>query len=170
MGVAVGYSDAMTDKPFKPVAVVLERLSVEGRWASHDWRVAAVMEDMGGEPRVLVDREGLYHRAFPGFRAEIHRDEAEGYYLNMTTEEPSLFVSLRFDEATGEAYAFQVTLSYNEAARWMDGGERVERAPVDSETAQWLGEWVESNYRPEAKKRQRPKSFEGKEGRLRERG
>ena len=61
-------------------------------------------------------------------------------------------------------------LSYNEAARWMDGGERVERAAVDSETAQWLGEWVESNYRPEAKKRQRPKSFEGKEGRLRERG
>lgn len=170
MGVAVGYSDAMTDKPFKPVAVVLERLSVEGRWASHDWRVAAVMEDMGGEPRVLVDREGLYHRVFPGFRAEIHRDEAEGYYLNMTTEEPSLFVSLRFDEATGEAYAYQVTLSYNEAARWMDGGERVERAPVDPATAQWLGEWVEANYRPEKKKRLRPKSFEGKEGRLREQG
>ncbi len=160
----------MTDIPFKPVAVVLERVDVPGRWASQEWRVAAVMDDMGGEPRVLVDRDGLYHKVFPGFRAEIHRDEAEGYYLNMTTKEPSLFVSLRFDEATGEAYAYQVTLSYNEAARWMDGGASVERAPVDESTADWLGEWVEANYRPEKKERLRPGSFKGKEGRLRERG
>ncbi len=159
----------MTDKPFKPVAVVLERVEVAGRWASHDWRVAAVIEDVGGEPRVLVDRDGLYHKVFPGFRAVLHRDEAEGYYLNMTTAEPSLFVSIRFEEDTGEAYAFQVTLSYNEAARWMDGGERVERAPVGPAIADWLGEWVEANYRPERKERERPKSFKGKEGRLRAR-
>jgi hypothetical protein len=160
----------MIDKPFKPVAVVLERLRVEGPWATDEWRVAAVMTDIGGEPRVLVDRDGLYHKVFPGLRAVIHRDEAEGYYLNVTTEEPSLFVALRFDEATGEAYAYQVTLSYHEAARWMDGGERVERAAVDADIARWLGEWVEANYRPEKKERQRPKSFKGREGRLRERG
>jgi len=159
----------MTDKPFKPVAVVLERFEVAGRWAAHDWRVAAVIEDLGGDPRVLVDRDGLYHKVFPGFRAVLHRDEAEGYYLNMTTAEPSLFVSIRFDEETGEAYAFQVTLSYNEAARWMDGGERVERAPVGPGIADWLAEWVEANYRPEKKERQRPKSFKGREGRLRAR-
>jgi hypothetical protein len=34
----------------------------------------------------------------------------------------------------------------------------------------WAGEWVAANYRPEPKKRQRPKSFRGKEGRLREEG
>jgi hypothetical protein len=33
-----------------------------------------------------------------------------------------------------------------------------------------MGEWVEANYRPEPKKRQRPRSFEGKEGRLRKEG
>jgi hypothetical protein len=160
----------MSEKPFRPVAVVLERRAVDSPWATHDWRVAAVMEDMGGEPRVLVDRDGLFHKVYPGLRAVLHRDEAEGYYLNAASEEPSLFVSLRFDEATGEALPLQVTLSYNEAARWMDGGERVERAPVDEALARWLGEWVEANYRPEKKERQRPKSFKGKEGRLRERG
>lgn len=160
----------MSEKPFKPLAVVLERFAVGGRWATHDWRVAAVIDDPGGEPRVLVDRDGLHHKLYPGFRATLHRDEAEGYYLNMTTEQPSLFVSLRFDETTGEADAYLVTLSYNEAARWMDGGERVERAPLPVAVADWLGEWVEANYRPEKKERQRPKSFKGKEGRLRERG
>ena len=52
----------------------------------------------------------------------------------------------------------------------MDGGERVERASLWPEIAAWLARWVEENYKPEPKKRQRPKSFEGKEGRLRGRG
>jgi hypothetical protein len=33
-----------------------------------------------------------------------------------------------------------------------------------------MGAWVEDNYRPEPKRRQRPRSFEGKEGRLRKEG
>jgi hypothetical protein len=97
-------------------------------------------------------------------------DEAEGYYLNVSSGAPSVFVSVRNDEATGDLYPFQATLSYNEAARWMDGGEKVERVVVWPELAAWMGQWVEDNYRPEPKRRQRPKSFEGKEGRLREKG
>jgi hypothetical protein len=81
-----------------------------------------------------------------------------------------VFVCLRIDEATGEPYPFLATLSYNEAARWMDSNERVERTPAWPELASWMAEWVDENYRPEPKKRQRPQSFEGKEGRLRERG
>ena len=52
----------------------------------------------------------------------------------------------------------------------MDGGEKVERVVAWPELAAWMGEWVEENYRPEPKKRQKPRSFEGKEGRLREKG
>src|SRR5207244_7058447 len=101
---------------------------------------------------------------FPGLEVALYRDEAEGYFLNATSGAPSVFVSVRIDEASGERYPFQATLSYNEAARWMDGGERVERADAWSELAQWMGEWVEANYRPEPKKRRRPESFKGKEG------
>ena len=85
-------------------------------------------------------------------------------------EAPSVFVSLRIDEASGEPYPFQATLSYNEAARWMDSNERVERALAWPELAAWMGGWVEENYRPEPKKRQKPRSFEGKEGRFRKQG
>ncbi len=52
----------------------------------------------------------------------------------------------------------------------MDGGERVDPAAIDLDFAAWIGEWVEANYRPEPKERIRPKSFKGREGRLRERG
>ena len=104
-----------------------------------------------------------------GDEVTLYRDEAEGYYLNASSDTPSVFVSLRLDEASGEPYPFEATLSYNEAARWMDASERVERVPLWPDLAAWMGAWVEANYRPEPKKRRKPRSFEGKEGRLRER-
>jgi hypothetical protein len=160
----------MEERPTQRIAVILQRERVEGRWESHRWDLHAVMPDVGGETRTSAEHERTLLRVFPGFELVLYRDEAEGYYLNVTSEAPSVFVSLRIDEATGEPYPFLATLSYNEAARWMDSNERVERAEAWPELAAWLGVWVEANYRPEPKKRQRPKSFEGKEGRFRKEG
>lgn len=159
----------MSERPTQKIAVVLEREEVESRWENHRWALLAAVPDMGGAVRdVVVDARRL-QRLHPGMEVALFPDEAEGYYLNVSSGEPSVFVSLRTDEATGEPYPFLATLSYNEAARWMDGAERVERVPAWPELAQWMGTWVEANYRPEPKKRRRPRSFEGKEGRLRER-
>lgn len=152
------------------MAVVLEREPVQSRWESHIWKLAAVEPDSGGEARDVLRDEARLRRLFPGIAVTLYRDEAEGYYLNASSPEPSAFVALRIDEATGEPYPFAATLSYNEAARWMDGSERVERAPLWPAIAAWLAQWVEANYRPEPRKRRKPRSFEGKEGRLREHG
>jgi len=142
---------------------------MESPWADHRWDLAAVVPDEGGEARTVAEEGAIIRRLYPGFEVELRRDEAEGYYLNFSSGIPSVFVSLRIDDA-GEPYPFQATLSYNEAARWMDSNERVERAAAWPELAGWGTEWVAENYRPEPKKRQRPKSFQGKEGRLREEG
>jgi hypothetical protein len=117
-----------------------------------------------------MERDGVLQKVFPGHTVTLHRDEAEGYYLNMSSGEPCAFVSVRTDEEGGDPYPFLLTASYNEAARWMDGGETVEKVSIDLEFAAWMGEWVEANYRPEPKQRLRPASFKGREGRLRERG
>ena len=151
------------------MAVILERESVESRWESHRWQLLGVVPDTGGEVRDILRHDKHLQRLFPGIEVTLYRDEAEGYFLNVSSEAPSVFVALRIDEATSEPYPFQATLSYNEAARWMDSSERVERVPVWPELFAWMGEWVEANYRPEPKKRRKPRSFEGKEGRLRER-
>ncbi|HQZ46137.1 MAG TPA: DUF3305 domain-containing protein [Usitatibacteraceae bacterium] len=160
----------MDARPTRRVAVILERRPVASRWASHQWQVAGLIPDVGGEPRVLLERDGVLQRVFPGFEVTLYRDEAEGYYLNVSSGEPCAFVSVRTDEEGEDPYPFQVTASYNEAARWMDGGERVDNAAVDLTFAAWVGEWVEANYRPEPKERIRPRSFKGREGRIRERG
>lgn len=152
------------------LSVILQRELVESRWESHRWSLVGVVPDRGGEPRIFVEDARLTQWLHPGFEATLYRDEAEGYYLNASSEAPSAFVSLRTDEASGDVYPFQLTLSYNEAARWMDSNERVERALVWPELAEWMAAWVEANYRPEPKKRRKPRSFEGKEGVLRAEG
>jgi hypothetical protein len=160
----------MVQRPTQKLSVILEREAVQSRWESHRWQLVGVLPDVGGEVRTIVETPTLLHRLFPGFEVTLFADEAEGYYLNASSEAPSVFVSIRHDEGAIDPYPFQATLSYNEAARWMDGGEKVERVIAWPELAAWMAEWVEANYRPEPKKRRRPKSFEGKEGRLREKG
>ena len=160
----------MSKYPTQKLSVVLEREAVESRWESHRWQLLAAIPDVGGEPRTLLEHQTLLRRVYPGFEVTLFPDEAEGYYLNASSGEPSVFVSIRHDEGGEDRYPFQATLSYNEAARWMDGGEKVERTPAWPELATWMGAWGEANYRPEPKKRRRPQSFEGKEGVLREKG
>jgi hypothetical protein len=152
----------MLDKPKRMLAVILGREAVE----TTGKRTIGSSGAWSRRGRGVVDCSAS--RCLSPDSVTLFPDEAEGYYLNASSEVPSVFVSIRSDEAGGDPYPFQATLSYNEAARWMDGGEKVERAPLWPELAGWMGAWVEENYRPEPKKRQRPRSFEGKEGRLRE--
>lgn len=158
----------MASPPVERIAVILERRLVAGRWGGERWELLGVVPDVGGEPREIVAGGEAAQWLYPGHEVALRRDEAEGYYLNVSSDQPSVFVSMRQDEGEARPHPFQCTLSYNEAARWMDSNERVERVPAWPELVARMGQWVEDNYRPEPKKRQRPRSFEGKEGRLRE--
>jgi hypothetical protein len=160
----------MIDRPTRKIAALLEREAVQSRWETHRWQLHGVVPDVGGEVRTIVETAGTLQRLFPGLELTLFRDEAEGYYLNASSDAPSVFISIRCDEEGADPYPFQATLSYNEAARWMDGGEKVERVVVWPELAAWMGQWVEENYRPEPRQRRKPRSFDGKEGRLREKG
>lgn len=139
----------------------MERRALANRWQSETWQPVAVVPDSpgGGGPRVILEEEGLTRWLHPGFEVVLHRDESEGYYLNLTTSDPYMFVMWRTrdDRAVPEV----VTPSYNEAARMMDGGEQVDGVPLPPELAAWLAEFVDANYRPEPKKRFRPPSFKG---------
>jgi hypothetical protein len=52
-----------------------------------------------------------------------------------------------------------VTLSYTEAARWLDAQETVEQRPAPAEVVAWLRAFVDEHHVVEPKRRQRPESF-----------
>ena len=147
------------EKASKSAAVIMQRRAVQSRWQSEAWEPVGVLADYEekGEPRVILEREDVTQWLYPGFRIELRRDEADGYYMNMTTDEPSVFVLWRMED--GRAVPQFVTVSYAEAARWMDAGESVDRVAMPAEMKPWVSGYVERNYRPEPKKKRRPQSF-----------
>ena len=144
--------------PTFPIAVVMQRRAAKSRWADYVWEpIGVVPGEHGAEVKLLVEQENLVQWLHPGFRLELHRDEAEGYYLNVCTARPLVFVLWRMDEE--RALPLFVTASTEEAGRWMDGGHSIDGVPMPPEIYAWVGEYVERKYRPEPKKRIKPRSF-----------
>lgn len=151
-----------------PICIVMERIAIDNRWQSHRWQPAGILPDDSKrtEMQTLRDEPTLLQQLWPGFTLTVFADESEGYYLNVTAPEPRVFVLWRAEESTDYAFPHRATLSYNEAARWMDAQEIVDGVPMPAELLHQLSEWVKDNYDPPRKKeRIRPRSFESKEGR-----
>jgi hypothetical protein len=145
------------------VAVLMDRQKQPNRWEDWRFRLAHVVIDegqFGAATRVLRD-DGLTHTTLhPGLPVTLHRDEAEGYYLNLSSGAPVWFVMWRRSEgeppqATPEA----VTLSYHEAGRLLDAQEQVDNLPLPPDVQAWLQAYADMHYVPEAKRRRRPASF-----------
>ena len=141
----------------------MEREAAPNRW--EDWRfklvdVVAQQDAFGTESRVLRDDGKMQRTLHPGFTLELFRDEAEGYYLNLTSGAPVWFVVWRVDdEDPSRAWPETVSVSYTEAGRWLDAQERVDNVPLPAELVAWLQAYTDEHYRPEPKKRRRPQSF-----------
>lgn len=153
----------MQERPYCPVAVVIERQTQPNAWEAWRFRVAEVLVDeglFGDQPRVLRDDGQRAQTLFPGLGVTLYRDEAEGYYLNLTSGAPVWFVMWRIsDEDPSHAVPELVTLSYNEAGRLLDAQERVDNLPLPDELCGWLQAFVAEHYKPEPKQRRRPASF-----------
>ena len=153
-------------KPAKTLAVIMQRRTTRNRWQSVSWEPWSVLEsdEPKGEPRMLVNRADVAQWLYPGFALLLHRDEAQGYYLNVSSGSPRIFVLWRMEEEqenldAARGVPLQVTASYDEGGRWLDGGHSVDSVRMPPEIFAWVGDYVENNYRPEPKKRIKPRSF-----------
>lgn len=145
-------------QPAIAIAVIMERYEIASRWVTHGWRTAGVeLADAAGDMLETLGGSQFQHHA--GFEVVLFRDEAEGYYLNVATGVPKVFVMWRQEEGDAAPLPHSVTASYNEAARWMDAQERVDAVAMPPSMAQWLADYVAANYRPEPKKKRVKASF-----------
>lgn len=151
----------MTNPPLNsatscPVAVIMERVALANRWITEKWEAKGVVRDTappGSAEQVIVREEKLTQILFPGHVIRLQRDEAEGYYLNITSPQPKVFVLWRLH---GEVARPEfITVSYGEGTRWADSGENVDGVALPAELLPWIGEFVAQHYRPEPKKQKR---------------
>ncbi len=137
-----------------PVRVVFDRHDTGSAWQPHAWRPCAI-EPADADADVGTSADSA---ADAPLAVRLFVDEAEGYYLNLTTADPSIFVLWRLpsDDSgivgasdSEPPHALAVTVSYNEAGRWMDGGERVDRVPMPAPMQAWVAEYVTLHYVPD---------------------
>jgi hypothetical protein len=147
--------------PVFSIAVIMERRALANRWQSQTWDAIGIVPDPGNAatPRLLLQDATRAQWLHGGFELKLYRDEAENYYLNLSASEPCVFVVRRMEEEM--AVPEFVTVSYGEAARFMDANEQVDTVPMPRDMCDWLGEFVNAHYRPEPKKRSRAPSFKG---------
>ncbi len=137
-----------------PVAVIMERRRLNNPWVDAAWEAVGVVpafDDPDPAPRQIVDEVERGQWRFGGLALELFRDEAENYFANIAAPIPKVFVLWRAD---GERVRpVTVTVSYGEAARWLDSGEQVDGVPMPREIADWVGDFVNTYYKPEPKKK-----------------
>lgn len=164
-------------KPSIETAVIMRKERVVGpmsRWQEWRW----VLEDVilnehgfGTRPRLLYRDDNVQRWLHPGYQVKLFSDDAEGYYLNASTQQPCWFVMWRMEEratVADEPLASPqiVTLSYYDAGRWLDAQETVELAPAPDAIVQWLRAFVAEHYVPEVRRRKRPVSFQSLQDRF----
>jgi hypothetical protein len=159
-----------TERPTLEVAVVMRKERVSGpasRWQTWCWVLAEVVpneEGFGGAARLLYKSEDEERWLHPGYTVQLFADDAEGYYLNVTTEAPCWFVLWRMEEEAGLApepiaRPEVVSLSYYDAGRWLDAQETVEQVAAPAPVVEWLRAFVDQHHVAEPKRRKRPESF-----------
>jgi len=78
-------------RPAVCVAVVMEREANPNQWEAWRHRLVDVVphEDaFGTAPRLLRDDGRVQRTLYPNFTLELFRDEAEGYWLNLSSGSP----------------------------------------------------------------------------------
>ena len=153
----------MPTVPSLLAAVLIERQRHPSAWEEWGFRIRDVVLDeghFGSAQRTLRDDGTSTLTLHPGLPVALHADEAEGYYLNLSSGNPVWFVMWRVaDHDPSSARPEFVTLSYNEAGRLLDAQERVDNVPLPADVVAWLQAFTEAHYRPEPRRRKRPASF-----------
>lgn len=148
-----------------PVAVIIEKTRLDNRWVSEKWEAIGVVPAFDAPadapPRRIFADERREQFLAGHFDLELFRDEVDNYHLNLTSPEPRVFVMWRLVEDF--ALPAAATLSYGEAARWLDSGEQCDGVAMPPEIADWLGDFVNTHYKPAVRtKVKRNDPFAGK--------
>ncbi|NOR40587.1 MAG: DUF3305 domain-containing protein [Gammaproteobacteria bacterium] len=143
-----------------PVAVLVEyQLVHDNRWIDGRWVVTGVVAskqpvEEGLQRKLIHSGDEAQQYLWTGLRIELHKDDAESFYCNLMSDNPSVFV-ICDEQQDAPLQPSIVTLSYSEATTYMETDQRVERVEMPAELYRWLEQYVLANYVPEKKKKRK---------------
>ena len=135
-----------------PIAVLMQRRTLQHRWADEAWAAVGVVPDRGNLPPLHVLSEspqGDYYLV-SGLQLELYTDDNDGYYENAEAPQSKVFVLWRMEQ--GRAMPVRATVSYLEGARMFDSGENADGVPMPAEIHAWLSAYLREHYQPRVRR------------------
>ena len=147
-----------------PVAVLLQRTAAPNRWEDWQFKLLEVVPAINASDAAgfkMIEDDGKQSRWLHcGFSVQLFADECKGYFLNLTSGQPSWFVSWRPDgQDPSQVEVTAVSVSYIEADRRMFAEEHVESVPLPPELCEWLQEFTNQHFKPDSARKVRAQSF-----------
>lgn len=143
--------------PSWSASVAFRKRPVTSRWADFEWDTASVSvsDDLhvgpAGPLECSVNEQSQWR--WDGERIELHHSEGEGYWLNLNSPQPCIFVMWRLEEGDAVPRPVVVTVSYNEAGRMLDAGDHVDNVPMPDAMREALTTYTAAHYKPERRKK-----------------
>jgi hypothetical protein len=131
-----------------PVAVSFRKRPIQSKWADFEWEAAdctMIEFETADETRWTYNGEII----------DLHNSEGEGYWLNLNSPAPCVFVMWRIEEGEEIPKPIVTTVSYNEAGRMLDAGDHVDNVPMPEAMRAALIEYVNAHYTPEVRNKVR---------------
>jgi hypothetical protein len=134
-------------RPQLPIAVVMQRRQASHPWDEARWTAVAAVPWQDVQRAVHpVAGAADDTRLISGLQLELSRDEHDGYFENWVAPQPKLFV-LWHDDGSNPL-PVSASVSYAEGTRMLDSGDAAEGVPMAPEIHEWLGRYLQENYRP----------------------
>ena len=142
------------------IGVIMQRRSLENRWASEAWSAVGVVPQSGVDTGVHMLAASAERDTYlvPGLRLELFPDEDEGYFENAMAPDPKVFIKWRMHD--GRAIPVMASVSYAEGTRMFDCGEAADGVPMPGDIHAWLLAYLQAHYQPRSTRREHrgPKS------------
>ena len=143
-----------------PVTVIVERKRRDDKpWGIDCWSVIGLLPaqaSKGFERTTLRDDGTLSQYSWRGYDVALYWNDIESYHFNLEGESPWIFVIGEYadvEDESGEIVPLLVTLSYDEAASYMETDSLVFNLPIVGEIQLWVERYVLDHYRPVEKKK-----------------
>ncbi len=147
-----------------PVSVALQRkLNADSAWGLPQWSAYAIICD--SQPSVAADKmrihdDGTHVRyLWTGMSVHLYKDGNEGYWYNLLSDMPYLFIVCDGNPNDMEIEPVFVTANQDEATGDMEAERVVLEIPMPDEMRSIVERYVVTHYVPETRKKRKRKDW-----------
>ena len=147
-----------------PVAVVLERdMKSNSRWAYPSWSVFAVVTGAhlrGDDQNMVIHDDGEQTRFYwGGMSLNLYKDGSEGYWYNLLSDVPYLFVVCDGEPGDDEVEPIFITANQDEANANMESDDLVLSIAMPADIRELVERYVTTHYAPKEKKKRKRRDW-----------